>query len=132
MLGLRHVALWIADDRFAATVAFYRDGIGLHVDWQPDDDNVYLSGGRDNLALHRVVAPRTVELATSSLDHIGFCVPDVAAVSAWHTRLAALAAEGGCEIVAAVRTHRDGATSFYARDPAGTVVQFIHIPGIAD
>ncbi len=129
-LGLRHVALWIPDEKFGQTVAFYRDGVGLRVDWQPDEDNVYLSGGPDNLALHRVRPPRRIDLTTSSLDHLGFCVPNAAAVHAWHARLAEVASAGGCEIAAGVRTHRDGATSFYVRDPAGTTVQFIHIPNL--
>ena len=29
------------------------------------------------------------------------------------------------------KTHRDGATSFYLRDPAGTTVQIIHLPNVA-
>jgi catechol 2,3-dioxygenase-like lactoylglutathione lyase family enzyme len=41
-LGLRHVALWVADGRFDATVRFYRDCMGLAVVWQPDADNVYM------------------------------------------------------------------------------------------
>ena len=32
---------------------FYVDLLGFAVEWEPDADNVYLSSGIDNLALHR-------------------------------------------------------------------------------
>ena len=32
---------------------FYVDVLGFAVEWEPDPDNVYLTSGRDNLALHR-------------------------------------------------------------------------------
>ena len=28
--------------------------MGMQVEWRPDPDNVYLTSGNDNLALHRV------------------------------------------------------------------------------
>jgi catechol 2,3-dioxygenase-like lactoylglutathione lyase family enzyme len=37
----------------------------------------------------------------------------------------------GVDIVKPPKTHRDGARSFYCRDPDGNVVQFIHHPPIA-
>ena len=53
--GLRHVALFV--ENLEACERFYVDLIGLHVEWRPDPDNVYLSSGHDNLALHRGPAP---------------------------------------------------------------------------
>ena len=32
---------------------FYVDLLGFEIEWEPDADNVYLSSGHDNLALHR-------------------------------------------------------------------------------
>ena len=125
-LGLRHLALWIDDAAFAETVAFYRGALAMQVQWQPDDDNVYLSSGADNLALHRAKPPRKVVHEHSPLDHLGFCVPSAADVSRWRDRVVA---HGGA-IEQEVRTHRDGATSFYARDPAGNLLQVLHIPGV--
>src|SRR5687767_2603683 len=113
-LGLRHLALWIRDDAFAATVAFYREAMAMELQWQPDDDNVYLTSGADNLALHRAKPPRVVAHEQSPLDHLGFCVPAAADVASWQDRVRA---HGGT-IAQELRTHRDGATSFYARDPA--------------
>lgn len=130
LLGLRHVALWIEGAAFERTVRFWVDALGLRIDWQPDPDNVYLTSGSDNVALHRAASTRTVDPSRSQLDHVGVCVPEAADVHAWHARLAPEAAALGIAILQPPKTHRDGATSFYLRDPAGTTVQIIHLPGI--
>jgi catechol 2,3-dioxygenase-like lactoylglutathione lyase family enzyme len=49
--GLRHLALIVRD--MDAMKRFYVDMLGFHIEWEPDPDNVYLSSGADNLALHR-------------------------------------------------------------------------------
>ena len=49
--GLRHLALHARD--LDAMKRFYIDLLGFAVEWEPDPDNVYLSSGVDNLALHR-------------------------------------------------------------------------------
>jgi catechol 2,3-dioxygenase-like lactoylglutathione lyase family enzyme len=128
ILGLRHVALVIDDAAFDRTVHFWCEALGMRVDWQPDADNVYLTSGTDNVALHRAKPPRVVDHSRSALDHVGVCVPTAADVHAWHERLAPMATALGIAIVQAPKTHRDGATSFYLRDPAGTTVQIIHLP----
>jgi catechol 2,3-dioxygenase-like lactoylglutathione lyase family enzyme len=132
LLGLRHLALYVASSRYAATVQFYRSGMAMRVDWQPDDDAIYLTSGTDNLALHRVedLPPDRVGRGVSGLDHLGFMVPDAAAVEAWHERLASSAGELGIEILSKPRLHRDGATSFYLLDPAGNKLQILHIPSV--
>ena len=126
--GLHHLALQIASDRYAATLRFYREAMGMAIDWQPDEDATYLSSGRDNLALHRV---ETVERRHSALDHLGFIVPDAAAVEAWYARMSSLADGMGIELLTKPRLHRDGATSFYMLDPAGNKVQIVHIPSVS-
>jgi catechol 2,3-dioxygenase-like lactoylglutathione lyase family enzyme len=133
LLGLRHLALSIAHDRYAATLQFYRDGMGMQIDWQPDDDAVYLTSGTDNLALHRVDNPASEQhaRARSGLDHLGFMVPNADAVAAWYARLSPLVEQLGIEILAKPRLHRDGATSFYLLDPAGNKVQIRHMPSIS-
>ena len=125
-LGLRHLALFVPDATFEATVRFYVEGMGMGVDWKPDPDNVYLSSGSDNLAIHR--AQRAVDLATSPLDHLGFLVPAPADVDAWHARLEGRAEALGHELLNPPKQHRDDSRSFYLRDPAGHQVQIIHIP----
>jgi catechol 2,3-dioxygenase-like lactoylglutathione lyase family enzyme len=59
--GLRHVALGVR--RFDAMKRFYVDVLGFEVEWEPDADNVYLSSGTDNLALHRSPANSSAEAA---------------------------------------------------------------------
>lgn len=128
LLGMRHIALFVPSDRFERTTAFYRDAIGMGVDWEPDPDNLYLSSGADNVAIHR--SDRTIDHERSPLDHLGFLVPTAETVQQWHDLLAPRAGQLGIEIVAPVKLHRDGATSFYLLDPAGNKVQIIHIPSV--
>ena len=123
LAGLRHVALNAR--RFEETLAFYRDLLGMRVEWQPDADNAYLTSGTDNLAIHR--AHTAVAPSGQRLDHIGFILNKPADVDAWHAYLAA----HGVAAHAPPRNHRDGARSFYCQDPEGTTVQFIHHPPIA-
>lgn len=120
--GLRHVALFV--ENLEACERFYVDLIGLHVEWRPDPDNVYLSSGHDNVALHRGPAPAE---QGQRLDHIGFVLRDIADVDPWHVFLR----DNGVRIVAAPRTHRDGARSFYCLDPAGNRIQIIFHPPLA-
>ena len=49
--GLRHLALNARD--LDAMKRFYVELLGFAVEWEPDADNIYLSSGIDNLALHR-------------------------------------------------------------------------------
>ena len=122
--GMRHVALSVGD--LEACERFYVDLIGMEVEWRPDPDNVYLSSGRDNLALHRVAEPPADE-SLQRLDHIGFVLAQADHVDRWYEYLLA----SGVTILTIPRTHRDGARSFYCQDPAGTRVQIIHHPPIA-
>ncbi len=116
-LRLNHVALICPD--LEACEAFYTGILALSVVWRPDPDNVYLSSGTDNLALHRGVAA-----PGGALDHIGFTVASVAAVDAWYARLQG----AGVPIAAPPRTHRDGSRSLYCRDPSGVLVQLMFLP----
>jgi len=125
--GLRHVALNVThlDDM----KRFYVDLLGFVVEWEPDPDNVYLSSGTDNLALHRAPSASTVAGGEpqSPLDHIGVIVRAADDVDRW----AAFLESHGVAIDAKPRTHRDGARSCYFRDPDGNRVQVIHHPPIS-
>lgn len=118
--GLRHVALFV--EKFAETVEFYIEVMGMQIEWQPDADNVYLTSGNDNLALHR--APLGFETADQKLDHIGFIINDIDQVDVWYQFMLA----HQVSIVKPPKTHRDGARSFYCHDPDGTTVQIIYHP----
>jgi catechol 2,3-dioxygenase-like lactoylglutathione lyase family enzyme len=97
LLGLRHLALNVRDPQ--ASKRFYADCFGMAVVWEPDPDNVYLSSGLDNLALHRA-APA----GPGALDHLGFIVDSREEVD----RLAAAFREKGVTLAAEPRDHRDG------------------------
>jgi len=121
---MRHVALTVRD--LEGCERFYVDLLGMSVEWRPDPDNVYLTGGTDNLALHR--EPREGRRdQLQRLDHIGFVLDNPALVDRWHDYLA----DNDVKIVKAPRTHRDGARSFYCQDPDGTLVQLIYHPPLA-
>jgi catechol 2,3-dioxygenase-like lactoylglutathione lyase family enzyme len=62
--GLMHVALRVRDVK--AAVRFYRETFGMRVVWEPDPQNVYLSSGVDNLALHETAS---VPLAQAPKTH---------------------------------------------------------------
>lgn len=121
-LTLRHVALRVED--LATCERFYVDVLGMTVEWRPDEDNVYLTGGGDNLALHR--EPAGVA-ARGALDHLGFVVRRPEDVDAW----AQILRTAGVDLASEPRTHRDGARSLYVHDPAGNLVQIIYHPPLA-
>src|SRR6266540_1100541 len=120
--GLRHLALKVRD--MEAMKRFYVELLGFAVEWEPDADNVYLSSGIDNLALHRsaAVPAGPAVRANQALDHVGLIVRQPDDVDAW----AAFLDSEGVTIEAKPRTHRDGARSCYFRDPDGNSVQIIH------
>ena len=103
---------------------FYVDLLGFAIEWEPDADNVYLTSGSDNLALHRapeMIIPVEDDAATlpapgGALDHLGLIVRTADDVDRW----AAFLESRGVAIAAAPRTHRDGARSCYFRDPDAT------------
>jgi catechol 2,3-dioxygenase-like lactoylglutathione lyase family enzyme len=121
---MRHVALFVDD--LAACEDFYVDLLGMQVEWRPDPDNVYLTSGNDNVALHRASTPAAPQ-NEQKLDHIGFIIPTIEDVDTWFNFLLAHHVKMRNE----PRTHRDGARSFYCYDPAGTVVQLIYHPPIS-
>ncbi|HVA65438.1 MAG TPA: VOC family protein [Elusimicrobiota bacterium] len=119
-LGIRHIALKVKD--LAAAERFYVDILGFAVEWRPDPDNLYLAKDKDSLALH------TAQFSEGgSLDHFGIMLKRPADVDAWADYLK----KKGFEPEKEPKTHRDGARSFYMRDPEGNLIQFIHHPPIA-
>lgn len=119
--GLNHVAFFA--HQFEACEKFYTDILGMKIDWRPDADNVYLTSGKDNLALHR--APENFSPAPHQhLDHIGFAINTREEVDAWYEFMR----EQGVTIKASPRDHRDGTRSFYCADPDGNVIQLIYYP----
>ena len=123
-LGLRHLALNVR--RMAEMKAFYVDLLGFRVEWEPDPGNVYLTSGRDNLALHESERGAAAS-GQEALDHLGLVVAEAGHVDAW----AAFLESRGVALDMRPKTHRDGARSCYFRDPDGNRVQIIHHPPIS-
>src|SRR5688572_18102475 len=125
--GIRHVALLCADiDKMER---FYCDVLGYRVEWRPSEGELYLTRGQDNLALHAQPAgTATNDVRESRLDHVGLLMDRPEDVDSW----AAYLKEKGIELDTAPRTHRDGARSFYLRDPEGNRLQFLYHPPLSD
>ncbi|HEX9741863.1 MAG TPA: VOC family protein [Nitrospiraceae bacterium] len=126
--GLRHLALKVTD--LARARKFYEEFFGMRVVWEPDPENVYLSSGADNLALHQIPSADVSRYRPAKdqlLDHLGFIMDSPASVD----RLFQQAERSGAPIVKPVKQHRDGSYSFYLADPDGNVVQVIYEPTIS-
>jgi catechol 2,3-dioxygenase-like lactoylglutathione lyase family enzyme len=117
--GLRHIALNVRD--LVASEHFYVELMGMVIEWRPDKDNVYLTSGNDNLALHVVTGEET---GVPKLDHIGFFLDTGQDVDDWFEFLK----YHGIKMKTQPRKHRDGAKSFYCYDPEGVTVQIICHP----
>ncbi|SUZ73496.1 uncharacterized protein METZ01_LOCUS26350 [marine metagenome] len=123
-LGLRHVALFTK--AFDEMKRFYVDRLGFEVEWEPDADNIYLTSGSDNLALHRGNTGRDAD--GGRLDHLGLLVRGPGDVDRW----AAYFDEHGVAVKDRPRSHRDGARSLYLLDPDGNTIQILYHPPISD
>lgn len=126
--GLRHLALKVTD--LARSRKFYEELFGMKVVWEPDPENVYLSSGPDNLALHQIPAADVARYRSAGdqlLDHLGFIMDSTASVN----RLLKQAERFGATIVKPAKQHRDGSYSFYMADPDGNVVQVLYEPNIS-
>jgi catechol 2,3-dioxygenase-like lactoylglutathione lyase family enzyme len=109
---------------------FYCDVLGYRVEWRPSPEELYLTRGEDNLALHaRRASAGSTPGATleSRLDHLGLLMDRPEDVDAWAKYLD----EKGIKLDTAPRTHRDGARSFYLRDPEGNRLQFLYHPPLS-
>ena len=124
--GLRHLALRVTDMKTSRR--FYEEILGMRLVWEPDPDNIYLSFGADNLALHQ--SPSGEKLAAEReqrLDHFGFIAENEAMVDAVAKKMEA----AGVPILKPVKRHRDGSYSFYMADPDGNVIQILYEPHIS-
>ena len=120
--GLRHVAINVLD--LQKIKDFYIDLLGFELEWQPDQNDLYLSSGNDNLAFHRV---SDTGGKAQKLDHIGIIIDDINQVDNWYQYLK----EHEVKMASEPKTHRDGARSFYCYDPEDNVVQVIFHPPIS-
>lgn len=125
LTGMRHVALKVKD--VAQSKQFYQERFGMEVVWEPDPQNVYLSSGCDNVAIHEVSAEYAANAIERQLDHIGFVVETIERVQDLEKDFIA----HGVKIVRPFKIHRDGSASFYCADPDGVVIQLLYEPTLS-
>jgi catechol 2,3-dioxygenase-like lactoylglutathione lyase family enzyme len=123
--GMRHIALKVRD--VARSKRFYQDFLGMEVVWEPDPQNVYLSSGCDNIALHEVSRSFATGVPEQQLDHLGFVVETIERVKELEQEFQAK----GVKIVHPFKIHRDGSASFYCADPDGIVIQMLYEPHLS-
>jgi len=125
LLGIRHVALKVRD--VARAKRFYQEVLGMRVVWEPDDKNVYLSSGCDNLAIHEVDEGFAKSAEERQLDHLGIIVESIERVRQLEQEFIGQ----GVTIVHPFKIHRDGSASFYCADPDGVVIQMLFEPQLS-
>ena len=86
--GLRHVALNVTNLEVSKT--FYHTWFGMTVVWEPDAENVYISSGVDNLALHQIPKENMSAYQQGHaqfLDHLGFVMGSPESVDQLYERV---------------------------------------------
>lgn len=122
---MRHIALKVKDA--ARSKEFYCKLFGMEVVWEPDPQNIYLSSGWDNIAIHEVPQEFLPGAAEMQLDHLGFVVETVGRVKELEHEFVSQ----GVKIVHPFKIHRDGSASFYCVDPDGIVIQLLYEPTLS-
>jgi catechol 2,3-dioxygenase-like lactoylglutathione lyase family enzyme len=122
---MRHIALKVKDA--ARSKEFYCRLFGMEVVWEPDPQNIYLSSGWDNIAIHEVRKESFQGAAEMQLDHLGFVVESVGRVKELEQEFVSQ----GVKIVHPFQIHRDGSASFYCVDPDGIVIQLLYEPTLS-
>ena len=122
---MRHIALKVKD--LARSKTFYQEILGMDVVWEPDKQNVYLSSGCDNIALHEVSESFLKTAEERQLDHLGFVVESIERVKELEQEFSVR----GVRIVHPFKIHRDGSASFYCADHDDVVIQMLFEPTLS-
>lgn len=122
---MRHIALKVKDA--ARSKKFYQDLLGMDIVWEPDPQNIYLSSGCDNIAIHEVSEAFTTNAEERQLDHLGFVVETIERVKELEDEFRSR----DVKIIHPFKVHRDGSASFYCADPDGIVIQLLYEPTLS-
>jgi len=122
---MRHIALKVRSA--AQSKRFYQEILGMDVVWEPDPQNVYLSSGCDNIAVHQTPENLLENAQEAQLDHLGFVVESIERVKELESEFRA----HGVRIVHPFKLHREGSASFYCADPDGIVIQMLYEPALS-
>ena len=124
-LGIRHLALKVRN--FEKCFKFYTEVLGMDVDWKPDEENVYLTNGLDNLALHydKDVSNSTND---SRLDHFGIFIRKKEDIDKYLSHMR----DNNVKIHKDKKIHRDNSISFYVEDPDGNILQILWHPKLSN
>ena len=124
-LGIRHLALKVKN--FKECFVFYTQVLGMKVDWKPDDQNVYLTNGVDNLAIHYDENISDVK-NDSRLYHFGILIKNKDDIDVYikHMR------DNNVKIHKDKKIHRDNSVSFYVEDPDGNILQILWHPTLSN
>ena len=120
-LGIKHVALKVRN--FNECLDFYTNIVGMSIDWKPDEENAYLSNGKDNLALH-LDNKLDLKCKYNRLDLFGIMLAEKNNVDEWYEFMLS----NKVAIFKDIQNHRDGSRSFYCYDPDHNVLQFLWHP----
>lgn len=122
---MRHIALKVRD--VAKSKQFYQEMLGMEIVWEPDSQNVYLSSGCDNIALHEISSEFAASAVEKQLDHLGFIVESIERVKELEEEFR----RRGVTIIHPFKVHRDGSASFYCADPDGILIQLLYQPTLS-
>ena len=125
ILGMRHIALKVRNA--SRSKAFYCECFGMNVVWEPDPENVYLSSGCDNIAIHEVSVDFPSTATELQLDPFGFISESIERVKELEQEFLSR----GVKIIQQFKVHRDGSASFYCADPDGIVIQVLYEPTLS-
>ena len=123
-LGIRHLALKVRN--FEKCFKFYTEVLGMDVDWKPDEENVYLTNGLDNLALHYDKDVSTIK-NDSRLDHFGIFIKKKEDIDKYLSHMK----DNNVKIHKEKKIHRDNSISFYVEDPDGNILQILWHPTLS-
>ena len=89
-LGIRHIALKVKNIKECKF--FYHEILQMEIDWEPDSNNIYLTNGYDNLALH-YAEDISKKNNLNTLDHFGIVVRKKSDVDLWYNHITNIKSE---------------------------------------